>query len=80
MQTIPPTYSIMDNKWMEHELTYKDNEVEKEEQVLENIATKRECHGEIFFVELRARRFSFMRQKRHHSVSHESGMSKIIFA
>ncbi len=48
MQTTPPTYSIMDNKWMEHELTYKDDEVEKEEQVLENIATKRKCHGEFF--------------------------------
>ncbi len=48
MQTIPPTYTIMDNKWMDRELTYKDDEVEKEEQVLENITTKRECHGEIF--------------------------------
>ncbi len=80
MQTTPPTYTSMDNKMVELELTYKDNEVEKEEQVLENIATKRECHGENYFGELRARRYSFMRQKRHHSVSHESGMSKIFFA
>ncbi len=52
---------------MEHELTYKDDEVEKEEQVLENIATKGKCHDDSLFEKLRALRYGFMRWRCHHS-------------